>query len=348
MSDLKHVLVIRMSALGDVAMTIPVLYSVAGAYPQTRFTVLTQRFPARFFINPPANVTILGVDLKKEYPGVKGILRLAAFLRKQGFDAVADLHDVLRSKCIRILLQGCGVRSAHIDKGRTEKKALVRASGKIKKPLRSSFDRYAEVFYRLGFHFENNFKSVYEQQASPTACLSLTGEKSGRWIGIAPFAKHGGKIYPQEQCEALVKALANSDKTRVFLFGAGPEEQGVLEAWESRYPGVLSIAGKLNITDEIALMSRLDAMVSMDSANMHLASLTGTPVVSIWGATHPYAGFMGWGQQPENAIGLDLECRPCSVFGNKPCLRGDYACMTRLEIAPILKRINEITATVVG
>ena len=78
---------------------------------------------------------------------------------------------------------------------------------------------------------------------------------------------------------------------------------------------------------ELALMSHLDVMVSMDSGNMHLASLINTPVVTIWGATHPLAGFMGWNQSEENAVQVDLPCRPCSVYGNKPCSRKDYACL---------------------
>jgi len=93
---------------------------------------------------------------------------------------------------------------------------------------------------------------------------------------------------------------------------------------------------------ELILMSHLDVMLSMDSANMHLASLTATPVVSVWGATHPYAGFMGWNQDSENVIQLPLECRPCSIYGQKPCLRGDYACLNNIAPNTIVEHINKI------
>ena len=89
-------------------------------------------------------------------------------------------------------------------------------------------------------------------------------------------------------------------------------------------------------------MSHLDTMVSMDSANMHLASLTGTRVVSVWGATHPYCGFMGWQQKEEDAVQINtLSCRPCSVFGNKPCHRGDFACMNNILPEEIIQRIED-------
>ena len=79
--------------------------------------------------------------------------------------------------------------------------------------------------------------------------------------------------------------------------------------------------------------------VSMDSANMHLASLVGTRVVSIWGGTHPYAGFLGWNQKAENCIQLDMPCRPCSVYGNKSCLRSDYACLNGIAPNQILEKL---------
>jgi ADP-heptose:LPS heptosyltransferase len=99
------------------------------------------------------------------------------------------------------------------------------------------------------------------------------------------------------------------------------------------------------MSQELILMSHLDVMLSMDSANMHLASLTGIPVVSIWGATHPYAGFMGWNQTKDNAIQADLDCRPCSIFGQKPCKRGDYACMTMIKPETVVEKVNTLLQT---
>ena len=84
-------------------------------------------------------------------------------------------------------------------------------------------------------------------------------------------------------------------------------------------------------------------MLTMDSANMHLASLVGTPVVSIWGATHPNVGFYGFRQDPNNDVLIDLVCRPCYVFGNKPCANSEqYACMNRISETSVIDKINNI------
>ena len=113
----------------------------------------------------------------------------------------------------------------------------------------------------------------------------------------------------------------------------------VLGQWQDEFKNVQSLAGKLNLKNELHFISNLDVMVSMDSANMHFASLYGVPVISIWGGTHPYLGFYGWGQSPQNAVQVDLECRPSSVFGNKECPRDDLACMNLISPITVYDRI---------
>ena len=140
--------------------------------------------------------------------------------------------------------------------------------------------------------------------------------------------------------EKVVALLSQQKDTRIFLFGAGEHEAKILGAWRDKYEHVTSLADRRNgFPVELALISHLDVMVSMDSANMHLAALTHVPVVSIWGATHRYAGFMGYGVSTQLIVETDLPCRPCSVFGNKPCHRGDYACLRNILPQTIVKRV---------
>ena len=94
-------------------------------------------------------------------------------------------------------------------------------------------------------------------------------------------------------------------------------------------------------------MLHLDFLLSRSSANMQLAFLLGPPVVSVWGAAHPYAGFLGYNQKKENAVGLPLECRPCSIFGNKACIKGDYECLNNLSYKDIIARIYAILDEVI-
>ena len=336
-------LVIRFSALGDVAMTVPVIDSLARQYPNLNITMLSKGFVAPLFANMPQNVQFKGVNLD-DYKGLTGLYRLYKELKREHFDAIADIHDVLRTKVLRFFFSLSGIKTAHIDKGRAEKKALCKARGKRLVQLKTSFERYADVFQALGMPVKLQFHSVFGEQKGDATLFEQLAKptEQKRWIGIAPFATHKGKILSIGTTIELISLLCNEPQNHLFLFGGGKQEIEQLQALAEGKPQVTVVAGKLKMAGELALMSHLDVMVSMDSANMHLASLVGTSVVSVWGATHPYAGFMGWGQSEGLAVQTDLDCRPCSIFGNKPCLRGDYACLNSINAQEIIQKVKSI------
>lgn len=344
----RNVLIARFSALGDVAMTIPVIYSVCHCNPDTRFIFITKPAMQSLMINAPRNLVVLGVDVKEQYGGLRGLIRLFSFLRKEySIDAFADFHSVIRTHILGLLCRINGIPVKVINKGRANKKALTRKHNKVMLPLISSRARYREVLYRLGFPYEERFTSIFgNEKASPELFASVCAPKSDNetWIGIAPFAKHLGKIYPVELMEKVVDEFATRPDTHIFLFGGGEEERKTLGKWADKYPQtVTSLAEKrYGFPVEMALLSHADVMVSMDSANMHLASVVAVPVVSIWGATHPYCGFKGWKQNEANTVQLPMTCRPCSVFGNKPCHRGDYHCLAGIPPAVIIAKINNV------
>ncbi len=317
---MKKILAYRFSAFGDVAMIVPVLKEFLSQNPDTEIVFVSRKNFADLF-DGVERLTFRGVNLDN-YKGVFGLRKLALELKKEFQpDFVADLHNVLRTKILSFFFK----KTATLDKGRTEKKQLTQKENKIKKPLKPTTERYADIFRKLGFKLKLSHQLPEN-----------TLQKSG--IGFAPFAQHEGKMLPIEKSLELVKVL--SQKNQVYLFGGGKKEVEILSKWEQELDNVTSLAGKLSLTQELQKMAELETMISMDSANMHLASLVGTRVISVWGATHYFAGFLGYGQSENDIVEIkNLECRPCSVFGNKPCYRGDYACLNKIEISEILKKI---------
>lgn len=342
-------LIARFSALGDVAMTIPVVYSLCRAYPDVHFVMATQPAAATLFIEQPSNLTVKGVDVKTAYRGFAGLWRLAGELYKEShFDAFADLHGVLRTDVLRLYFRLRGIAVGKIDKGRREKRQLTQPKNKQLVPLTSSHERYRRVFAALGFDFPTTFVSLFEKPVDPAEYAQITRPKqSGEtWIAVAPFAKHKGKTYPPGLMSLVIERLAKRQHTRIFLFGGAGHEQEVLQHWTVSYPNVISLAGKkYGFPKELSLLSNVDVMVSMDSANMHLASLVGVPVVSVWGATHPFCGFCGWRQSHDLEVQADMPCRPCSVFGNKQCLRNDYACLRSIDPDTIVGYVDKALST---
>lgn len=308
----KNILVIRLSAMGDVAMTVPVLRALAQQHPDVKITILTRAFFKPFFRDLP-HVSIFTADVKGEHKGIYGLYKLAKTLNKDDFYGVADLHHVLRSKVLKVFLS-CK-RFISVDKGRKEKHALT--SGKLFTPLKTTHQRYAEVFEALGFPISLTQPTFPKKVIlSATTKPFISEEKKN--IGIAPFAAHAGKMYPLDLMEEVIGQL--STDYNIILFGGGKQEEVVLNGFEKAFNNVVSVVGKLNLSEEMDVISNLDVMLSMDSGNGHIAAMLGIKVITIWGVTHPYAGFAPFNQPDDYALLSDrnkFPLIPTSVYGNK-------------------------------
>lgn len=305
-------------------MTAPVFREFLEQNPDVEIIMVSRSNFEDLFADIP-NVIFKGINLD-DYKGFFGLRRLSNELVKEfNPDLIANLHDVIRTKILDKIYRRKGLKVFKIDKGKEEKERLTDIWNLDKVQLKKTVERYADVFREMGFKVE------LSHQLRPKS-----GEKSG--IGFAPFAQHTGKMYPLEKSYELARGLAK--KYPVYFFGGGKKETETLEKWESEIPNTKSLSGKLSLSEELQKISELELMISMDSANMHLASLVGTRCISIWGSTHPYAGFLGFGQSEEDVIQVkDLTCRPCSVFGDKECYRGDWACLEELSVQKIIEKI---------
>ena len=324
----RHILVLRFSALGDIAMTVPVIRNLLHQYPSLEITYVSVP-SVRPLFEGIDRLHFYEADIRSAYKGFAGLVALSKKIKKEvAYDAVADLHDVLRTKILRFLL---GKKNAVIDKGRKEKKELTRPLNKKLRPLKTGFQRYATVFEQLGYPVELDIERGYGKVSPQEELLPV---KKGRSIlvGLAPFAKHNAKMYPLHKMKEVVDLLLTQDDIEILLFAAKQELAAIAE-WQNDYRRLHIMTGRLDMRQELNVISQLDVMISMDSANMHLASLFGVPVISIWGGTHPFLGFYGWGQPMDNILQTDLPCRPSSVFGNIACpVHGEAGCMQ--EITP--------------
>lgn len=299
-------------------MAVPALACMQKAYPEVRLTILTRNFFAPIFSSLP-NVEVFEADVHGAHKGIGGLKRLADVLRARNIDAVADLHNVLRSNILKRFFRFNRIRVKQIDKGRVEKKALTRVRNKRFQQLKSTHQRYADVFEALGYPLDlSEFQGLDKIKIS-SSLFQVVGKQPYKWVGVAPFAQHASKIYPPKLMERVLEQLEGLDNIRVFLFG-GPDEQSVLQAWDDRFAHVTSMVGKLSLDQELTLISNLDLMISMDSGNGHLAANYKVPVITLWGLTHPYTGFAPYKQPEELQLLPDLEqypLIPTSVYGNK-------------------------------
>lgn len=348
----QHIAVIRLSAMGDVAMTVPVIRALveqSRSFGTTvKITVVSRSFFKPFFDGIP-NVEFFAVDVKERHKGFFGLLKLYSDLKKLNIDAVADLHNVLRSQIIRTLFSLSGKKVAATDKGRAEKKALTRAENKVFQPIKSMVARHVETFNKLGFSVDLSSPSFPEKAFLSEEILKVSGSKNEIpsfdgmcWIGIAPFAQYESKVYPLDLMQKVVDELAKNTHYKIFLFGGGKEETEKLNILAKQRENCIVVAGKLKFNQELQLISNLDIMLSMDSGNAHITAMLGVKVITLWGATHPFAGFAPFNQPLENCLTADRNqypLLPTSVYGNKKVVGYDDV-MRSISAESVVEKIN--------
>jgi ADP-heptose:LPS heptosyltransferase len=307
----KHLLIIRLSAMGDVAMLVPVVHAFAKANPEVKIAFLTKAFHKPIVAAIP-EVTCITAEVQGRHKGILGLWKLSRQLKASGITHVADMHQVMRSKILRFFLR---LPSASLDKGRKAKKLQTAGNVKILSPLKTTIQRYQEVLERLGFP-----KLIPESLSRPNASQnvqSFVQNSTRKWLGIAPFAAHLGKQYPADLMKVVIQELTKAETYDLFLFGA-PTEVDALKKLAVGCKQVSIVAGQLSFEDQLNFIGQLDGMLSMDSGNAHLAAMYGVPTLTLWGVTHPSIGFAPFGQK-ENTLISDRNKYPgipTSVYGN--------------------------------
>jgi ADP-heptose:LPS heptosyltransferase len=348
---LKKILVLRFSAMGDVVLLVPVIKSFVAAYPDVEVTVVTRPKFASFFTDME-RVVPFPADVDHTYNGLFGMRELFKKLMMKGsYDVVIDMHDHIRTIMLRSLFKLFATPVVVFEKGRSDKKAFTQKENKSVTPLIHTVNRYRLAFEKAGFPFSLlpppyfTLKDSLKEEVS--AWLAKNNiSKNEQWIGIAPFAMHVSKIWPVENYAEVMAKMIEKSPVKFFLFGGGEKELKFFDSLREKFPEkTVIVAGQLKLKQELALMEKLDKMLCVDSSNMHLASLMGIPLLSIWGGTHTDVGFGPFGKGEESIIQISrdqLLCRPCSVYGREKCYRGDFACLTWITPDQVVDRLEKV------
>ncbi|MEZ4386489.1 MAG: glycosyltransferase family 9 protein [Candidatus Krumholzibacteriia bacterium] len=331
---MQTILLIRFGALGDLCLTGWTASRLAQAPGRgDRHVILVTK--ERFADLAAAFTGVDRVAVLREPGRLADLVRLAARLRRDRHDVLIDAHGVLRS---RLLVGLLGRRPrARLRKDTVARLRLIRG-GDVAPGLRQHLrDRLDRLLDQAGL--------PAGPATPPLAHLAATGSRPAV-LGLAPGAQWDPKRWPAEHWAALADlALADGLDLRVYL---GPRE----EAWFDTSPLATRLSGHARV-ELVRGRSHLEvarslagcrALVCNDSGLMHLAEAVGTPVVACFG---PTVQAFGYAPRLERSRVLeidDLACRPCSRVGDRPCHRGDLACLVRLRpelawrtVAPLLR-----------
>lgn len=340
-ATIEHILVIRLGSLPSAAMCVHALRGLVRDFPNLKITVLTHSHYKPLFRGVEGLEFLF--DDEARYEGFVGRLRLWREVQRLRVDAIADLSVTTLSRLMCFSFTPWRRKVGRLDDVRLEGKALTRKYRKVMVQLTPMASRSRDLFSSLGLPFCMP-APVRRRRSSvlPPVVEILAGEKSGNWVGVAPLSNHNGTCYPIPHSAELVRLLA-SRYEKVFVFGNGEYQRQFSEGMQELYPNVISVAGRVSLGEEMDILSVLDAVVTVDGEVLRLCSLVGTPVVSLWGATHPFLESSGYGQNPKNAIQKEMPCRPCSTSGRRRCLFGNYECMHSITPEEVFRKVKSVT-----
>lgn len=324
---MAHTLIVRYNRIGDALITLPLIYDLANKYKNDKFTVLSYCKFEFLFKYMPSNVTFIPMIAKSQtgmFRGVSYLIKREIFVWKmkrlvKQFDKIAMLQfDTYEKKLYKYFSDKQKENTAFSDNSGTRLKKNKHNS----QDYLSMTDLHIETFNLLGY---NDIKPFYNSSLLKNSDITNLSKRlkldlSKKIIAIAPFSREKSKIYPLDKMEKVANYFANNpDKYQVLILGGGKKEDAIINSWIKKSPNIISLINKLSFEDEVHLISHSNVVLTMDSANLHLASLLDIPVISIWGATIPQCGYYPKKEPLDMAIIKDVNCQPCSLFGKEDC-----------------------------
>ena len=337
----SRILVIRFSSMGDIVLTSPVTRQLDRLFPDAEIEFLTRSEYVSLARALP------GVAVVRRFDPGTGLLSLVSRLRERRYDLAIDLHGNLRSRLVA--MTGIAGRVLRYDKRRFARMAIVRRRRRSR-PVPHTIDRYLEVLDRFeasaapGLEGAQNAaeKRLPHLKVGDAAAAMVEERLAGagiapdvRILGVAPGASHGPKRWPPERFARVADHMAESRDMKILLLGSEADRPVTGEVADAMERPAVDWTGATDLALLPAAVRRCALLVSNDSGPMHVATAVGTPVIGVFGATHPRLGFAPVGPA-DAAVTLDLPCSPCSLHGNRACQFRTHACMVDLDPSRVI------------
>lgn len=328
--------IIRLSSLGDVVLATAVLKPLRAAYPGAEIVFVVRSN----YVDVLKNNSYLNrvIAWEKDRP-FKGFL---SSVREEHFDLLLDLHSTARSHSI----------AAFSGAGRVIRYAKSHVARRIslvtkKRPrTRHVVERYMDAVRMLGIEASDSLPGMYpgkEDLDWVEAYIGEHGYAGGPLVCIAPGARRPTKRWSAQRFGRLSSELMSNWNVGVVMVG----DHGDIEVSRpvlAENPGVIDAVGQTDIGKLGALLSRSSLVISNDSAPVHIAVATGTPVVAIFGPTVVEFGFAPYGEG-NAVVSRKLYCRPCSLHGTRECPEGHFRCMQEIEWNDVYNKAAGILET---
>ena len=337
-----HVMVAQTSFLGDVILTIPLLSALRRLLQPRQLTVVIRPEAAPLLAHHPSVDSVVLDDKRGGDRGLRGLLRTARRLRAERADIAVAPHRSIRT-ALALALAGVPHRVGFAESPGSQLYHVRVPRDRSRHDVERNLGLLSAFGGRVEDHLEAP-RLVAGAAATRGAAklLADVGVGDSRALyGICPGSVWATKRWDTEGYGTVVRALREQDDAQVLLLG-GADDIGVSEAVQRHAGGsAVNLVGRTDLGTFVAIVQRLDALVSNDSAPMHVATALGVPVVAVFCATTPAQGYGPYGTRAA-LVEADLECRPCGRHGGRRCPRGTEDCMRLVGAADVLKALRSL------
>lgn len=327
LESLRRILIIRLSSLGDILLTTPLIRTIKNRFPKIEIDfLLKSEYQDVLKNNPHLNKIFL---YSNNYNNA--VVEEIENSNNPKYDLIIDLQNNIRSRRITSKLK---IRTVRFKKYTFRKFILVQTKINLMKNLPLIPERYAKT---IGIDLDKSGVEIFSDKIPSDKISGLN-----KIVGICPGAKHFTKRYPIEYQIQLCKQLVENN-FNVVLFG-GKIDEGICSEISSKVPEVINLQNNDDILQTVSDMKMCDIIICNDSGLMHVASSLDKKLIAIFGSTVKEFGFMPY--NCSNSIIVENEnlgCRPCSHIGRRSCPKTHFNCMKKIKPEDIIKLIQEIS-----
>ena len=344
MKKIERILIIRLSSLGDIILTTPILKAMRKKFPEAEIYYLTKKDYVELLDTNPYINKIINIDTYDGVMGVISLIKAISSIRKLKIDLVVDMHfrhwSYFRTALWNLFLVNCIGASIKIK----SYKSPFRHKQRTRVLQTHVVDLHFQALKNIGISTKENHPELFlspKEKNWADYFLNENGfNKKDRLIGISPTAswrhKEWGGDNFQCVCESLIKNLG----VKLIFFGKKNELSLINLITQNIKSDKMIYATGLSLKEVASLIDRCELVLCNDSGIMHMASSLARPVVAIFGPTHPSLGFY---PLDKNRIILhaDTSCSPCSRWGEKKCKYKQQLCFSNLSTELVFNKIKE-------
>jgi len=337
----EKILIIRLSSIGDILLTTPVVRLLKQKYPGSKIDFVIRNEFAELLIHHPGIRQFFIFDKNRNFKTLKHIRQE---IKNEQYDLIVDLHKNFRS--FYLTKFSSAKRVIRYKKDVIRRFFLVKFKLNLYKEIIPIYLRYLnclkpfQIFYDdkgLDLFFDDEIKErIFNEYAQ---FLKVPGSLI---VGIAPGSKHATKRWTPEGFSSVINFLTDKKKAKIIIFGSQADQEIVQSLKIENHQSVLDVTGKLSLLESATFMNHCELVLTNDSGLMHLASALKKKVVAIFGSTTEELGFFPYTTEHIVIQNKNLSCRPCSYIGRKKCPREHFKCMKEIEAEQVISPVEEL------